>query len=102
MDRKVELIYDRDCPNVEAARAQLRKALAAVGAPAEWQEWDREAEGVPQYARRYGSPTILVDERDVEGEGTESDSNCCRVYAGENGRLQGVPPVDKIVDALRS
>ncbi len=102
MDRKVELIYDQDCPNVEAARAQLRKALAAVGVPAKWQEWDREAEGVPMYVRRYGSPTILVDERDVVGEGTESDSNCCRVYASENGRLQGVPPVDKIVSALRS
>lgn len=102
MTRKVELITAPDCPNVEAAREQLRQAFAAVGEAPIWLEWDREADGVPSYARSYGSPTVLVNGRDVVGEATESDANCCRVYEGENGRFQGVPAVEKIVAALKA
>jgi hypothetical protein len=45
---------------------------------------------------------VLVNGRDVVGEATESDANCCRVYEGENGRFQGVPAVEKIVAALKA
>lgn len=100
MTRKVELIIDRDCPNVAAARQQLNQAFAAIGLKATWTEWDREAQDAPPYARLYGSPTVLVDERDVDGEATESDANSCRVYLGADGRLQGVPAVERIVAAL--
>ena len=100
MTRKVELITDADCQNVEAAREQLRQAFAAVGEVPSWDEWDREADDAPEYARSYGSPTVLVNGRDVVGEATESDGNCCRVYEGANGRFQGVPAVEKIVAAL--
>ncbi len=101
MTRKVELITDPDCPNVEATREQLRQAFAAVGEIPAWDEWDREAEDAPAYARSFGSPTVLVDGRDVAGEATESDGNCCRVYKGTDGRFQGVPTVEKIIDALQ-
>jgi mercuric ion transport protein len=56
----VELIYDRDCPNVLDARANLVKALAASGREARWTEWDRSAPDSPSHVRGYGSPTILV------------------------------------------
>ncbi len=101
MNHKVELVYDRDCPNVAPARAQLRQALVEIGDSPEWQEWDRESADAPAYVKQYGSPTILVDGRDVDGTGTEADSNCCRVYAGADGRLNGVPSVEKIQAALR-
>lgn len=101
MTRKVELVYDHDCPNVEAARTQLRRALAETGQPPEWQEWDRESPAAPEYVKDYGSPTILVDGTDVAGEATEADSKCCRVYAGTDGRLQGVPSFEIISAALR-
>ena len=61
---KVELIYDADCPNVAATRARLIAAFAAAGLAPRWQEWQRGSEGSPEYARRFGSPTILVDGRD--------------------------------------
>ena len=101
MTRKVELITDRDCPNVEATREQLRQAFVAVGEPPAWDEWDRAADDAPLYARSYGSPTVLVDGRDVVGGETESDANCCRVYQGADGRLQGIPSVEEIVHALK-
>jgi hypothetical protein len=33
---KVELIYDDDCPNVEAARQQLRRAFQELGQSPAW------------------------------------------------------------------
>ena len=101
MSRKVELITDPECPNVEAAREQLRQAFAAVGESPSWDEWDLQAADVPAHAKLYGSPTVLVNGRDVVGEATESDANCCRVYEGKNGRFQGVPSLEEIVDALK-
>ncbi|MBT3786716.1 hypothetical protein HOF92_17200, partial [bacterium] len=65
---KIELIYDSDCPNVEKARRQLKEALAQSGLEESWKEWDRSARESPEYTRRYGSPTILVEGRDVAGE----------------------------------
>ena len=98
---RIELIYDTDCPNVESARAVLREAIAAEGLDEAWAEWDRESGDSPAYAREYGSPTILVDGLDVSGQGSESDANCCRVYAAADGALRGVPEVETVRAALR-
>jgi len=99
---KVELITDVDCPNVEAARANLMRAFSRVGLPARWTEWERDDPEAPAWVAEYGSPTVLVDGRDVSGDGGSSPSggNCCRVYDGEDGALTGVPPVELLVDAL--
>lgn len=51
----VELIYDRDCPNVERARANLVKALAVFGREARWSEWDRGALESPRCATNSSS-----------------------------------------------
>ena len=98
--KTIELIIDRDCPNVDGARAELRRALAGLELPLEWQEWDRESPDAPAHARKYGSPTVLVDGRDVAGDNTEGDANCCRVYAQADGRLRGAPSADLIRAAL--
>lgn len=98
----VELIYDLDCPNVSAARSQLMRAFAQSGAKPNWSEWDRSSTTSPEHARKYGSPTILVDGRDVAGEAPREDSTCCRLYRDENGGTQGVPPVGLIATALAS
>jgi hypothetical protein len=96
----VELLYFPDCPNVDAAREQLRRAFALVGAPAAWSEIDISASDAPGHLRQHGSPTVLVDGRDVTGD-VESGGSCgssCRVYAGSD--VRGVPPIDAIVSAL--
>ncbi len=97
---KVELIFDRDCPNVEAARQQLQRAFQQVGQPVEWVEWNRNDPAAPDYARRYGSPTILVDGADVADVLPLDGAACCRVYPSDDG-LQGVPPVEVIAAALQ-
>lgn len=98
---QVELIYDLECPNVTAARKALLQAFAACGLQPSWTEWDRRSPDSPERVLGFGSPTILVDGRDVAGSVPASDSDCCRVYEGQGNRLTGVPPVPLIAAALR-
>jgi mercuric ion transport protein len=97
---KIEFLYEQTCPNVADARAVLRAALAQAGLPVRWQEWERSDPAAPGYARRYGSPTILVDGQDVAGE-PPNDEPSCRIYAAEPGRHRGVPSVALIMKALQ-
>jgi len=96
----VELIYDAQCPNVEAARSRLREAFRAAGLPVSWQEWDRNDPGSPDRVRRFGSPTILVNGLDV-ALASPGEANSCRIYAQADGGFAGVPPVETIVAVLR-
>ena len=97
----VELIYDADCPNVPDARSQLIKAFTQIGMSARWREWERGAPDTPAYARAYGSPTILVDGKDIAGVLPDADAQACRVYGDERGKLGGIPSVAAICAALR-
>ena len=94
-----ELVYDRDCPNLESARAHLLKAFGQAGMTAHWSEYLIGDPAVPHHARGYGSPTILVDGRDVSG-GLPANEDSCRIYVDEQGRFSGVPAVHEIATAL--
>ena len=99
---RVELIYDRTCPNVDRARATIRAALIDVGLSPDWTEWDRDDTRTPAEFRGFGSPTILVNGRDVSGaEDFRAEANSCRVYADEEGGLSGVPSMRDITRAIR-
>ena len=100
--KKIELIYEKTCPNVDAARDQLKSALAQAGLEPAWLEWEVSDPKAPQYARIHGSPTILIDERDVSGAHPGDCRDNCRVYTDDKGALQTVPSIDKIVSALTS
>lgn len=99
---RVELIYDADCPNAAATRSLLISAFARTGASARWREWERSAPDTPAHARTYGSPTILVDGKDVAGPSPEADSAACRVYSAPGGVLARTPPLETICSALRA
>ncbi len=96
----IELIYEKTCPNIDPARAALLAALAQSGRPAHWQEWEQNDPDAPPIARRFGSPTVLVNGRDVAGEPPSGELPRCRIYADENGRVRGAPTVASIVAAL--
>jgi len=105
---RIEFIYELSCPNVADARTQLRLALEQAGLPVHWQEWEHNDPNSPAYARRYGSPSILVNGEDVAGEpapdavqrsaGTAAPS--CRIYTNSQGRNRGVPDAALIRAAL--
>ena len=94
----VELLYFPGCPNLPAAREQLRRALDEIGRRSEWIERDVTAPDAPAHVRGHGSPTILVDGKDVTGAEPAGGSSC-RVYLGSD--VRGVPPLEVIKVALR-
>lgn len=96
---KVELVFFAGCPHVEAAREAIRAALVAAGLPPRWREWNRDDSATPGHLRDYGSPTVLVNGRDIAP--VPADANCCRLYAGENGP-RGAPAAEAIRAALEA
>lgn len=99
---KVELIYNADCPNVTETRTRLVEAFAAAGLAPQWQEWRRDGHGSPEYARRFGSPTILVDGCDISSASAMDGSGACRIYTDATGQISGVPPLEDIQAALHA
>jgi len=99
----VELIYFRECPNISLARERLLQAFAAAGVTPQWQEWERHDPAIPGHARAYGSPTILINGRDVTGMEPSSDHTVsCRVYSSASSATDGAPNIDTIAAALRN
>jgi len=98
----VELIYDRDCPNVAEARAELMRAFSEAGIAVRWVEWDRGDPASPSYVRSYGSPTVLVNGKDVAGARPMKGVSCCRLYSSADGGFRGAPEAAMIAKALKS
>lgn len=90
----VDFVYDRDCPNVKAARANLMRAFARAGISARWKEHQIGSPESAAHVRGFGSPTILVDGVDVGGLAAGAE-DCCRVYEGG-----GAPSVEVIAAVL--
>lgn len=99
--KRIELIYDADCPNVDDAREQLRRACQVAGCEAQWTEWERSSPNAPGYVTTFGSPTILVDGSDVAGNAEVISGGCCRIYARRDGSYRGVPAMDQIIGVLQ-
>jgi len=91
-----ELIYASDCPNVTQARGNLLRAFAKAGIQARWIEWERHNADSPPYVQAFGSPTILVDGKDIAGAEPTGDISCCRLYRDNNEKAIGVPSVENI------
>lgn len=73
-ERTIDLVYFDGCPNADKARASLRAVLVGRS----WREWDLSSADTPEEFRRYGSPTVLVDGRDVTGEAGPTGAMACR------------------------
>ncbi len=99
----VDLIFDAECANLDAARSLLREAGTQLGMQLHWREWDRALESTPPAMRQCSSPTVLVNGSDVSDDrglpAPADGTNCCRIYLRQ-GRLSGVPTLDEIVSAL--
>lgn len=98
---KIELVYDSHCPNVQRTRENLRLALEQAGIKTGWQEWEHTDPDLPGHMRNFGSPTILVNGKDIILNTPHSQSDSCRLYTDINGELKGVPPIESIVNAIK-
>ncbi len=91
MPLRVDLVFDEGCPHVERARDNLRAALRQAGLPQVWVSW-RRSDRIPDRYRGYGSPTVLVQGRDVTGmRGVASGPACV---------ASGAPATASIADAI--
>jgi len=88
------------CPHRAVTIAHLREALAR-GGHADVAVIERMVSDLAEAAafRMRGSPTVLVDGRDLF-DGDAEPSLSCRLYPGEHG-LRGSPSVEALVAALR-
>ncbi|MBE7447324.1 MAG: MerC family mercury resistance protein [Deltaproteobacteria bacterium] len=93
----VDLVYSPDCPNVPLARTNLMLAFGRVDMKPHWSEHRIGDPDAPEHTRGYGSPTILVDGRDVAGEAPSSEVTC-RLYSGATR----APAAEQIAQALQS
>lgn len=101
MMTRVELIYDTDCPNVQHARRALLEGFSLAGLDPSWAEWDRKSPDSPVHARGYGSPTILVDGRDVADAAPGDGGSSCRLYRNGSGAFGGAPSAQQVAEILR-
>ncbi len=96
----IEILYVPGCPHLDVARRHLDGALEAAGVVALVRE---NAVGDAETAARRGmrgSPTVVVDGRDAVASDEPFGSLSCRLYSVD-GRLQGSPSVEQLVEALR-
>jgi len=99
---EIVLVFDVDCPNVESARSNLRKAVTDADLADSWHEIDQHDPATPVEYRYFGSPTILVDGQDVAGGAPGPSGDCCRLYHSSDGGYLGAPSVEQITAALAS
>ena len=99
---KVELLWWRGCPSTEAAHRALsdvmqRAGLDPGGIELREIETDEQAEA-EDFA---GSPTIVIDGRQVQPAADEPRGLTCRIYRLRDGRPSPVPDSADLRDALR-
>ncbi|MGB2954300.1 MAG: hypothetical protein WBB74_13045 [Gaiellaceae bacterium] len=98
---RIELLYWEGCPSYPEARELLEQVLRErkIHEPVEMREVKTQAEaeevGFP------GSPTILVDGRDVDPAGARGvPSLTCRIYHEPDGKVAPLPSRRQLEEAI--
>ncbi|HEX7476699.1 MAG TPA: hypothetical protein VF331_02730 [Polyangiales bacterium] len=104
MKHVVEILFFKGCPNVEPTREVVRAAIEQTCGhnAAEVVEVEVRNDEQAKALRFLGSPTVRVDEHDVDAASGASEAFGlqCRVYR-VGDRLSGTPPIAWIAAALR-
>lgn len=98
---KIELQYFPDCPSWQSALENLRSAIALEALPSTVElveVLDDEDAATRQFL---GSPSILVDGRDLWPESRDAYYMSCRMYRTPEG-LRGWPTAEMIRLQLRA
>lgn len=100
---KVEILYFEDCPNYGPLLTRVHALFDSAGIDADVVMCAVESESAAREQRFLGSPTVRVDDRDVEpGAGERSDYGLkCRLYRTAEG-ISGQPSDEWIMSAART
>jgi hypothetical protein len=101
---EIELLWWAGCPSTERALAELRLALRELGLDGtELKVTEIKTDEDADDAGFLGSPTILIDGRDLVPAGPDDAIGLsCRVYRRRDGRISPTPDPDDLRDALRA
>lgn len=88
----VTFLFYEDCPSYEPALERLREVLDEEGIDAEVEVVEVESEKQARELRFVGSPTILMNGKDVDPPPSDSYYTLtCRAYHLEDGRISPLP-----------
>ena len=91
MNIKIEVQYFNGCPNSKAVLEMVKKFVAESKLQIDFEEILVETQEDAEKYKFRGSPTILINRKDVEGlEENITPSLACRYY------INGLPTEDKI------
>lgn len=96
--RKVEIVVDSKCPNQKQVEERVKEAFALINRKPKYSVWVSDEEASPDYAKQFGSPTVLVNGKDVAGE-LPGNKDCCRIY-DNGGKIDGAPSAEIIATAI--
>src|SRR5512137_2218255 len=100
---RLSFLYDEDCPSHEVALERLQQVLAEEGIEAEVEVVKIETDAQAEQWRFVGSPTILVDGRDIDPPPPNVQfALTCRAYRREDGRISPLPTPELIRRSLRA
>jgi hypothetical protein len=98
----VELLFWEGCPSHPRALADLRAAMADLGLdPNTVTVREIDTHELARRERFVGSPTIRIDDVDVQPADGEPFGLACRVYHRRDGRISPTPDPADVRDALR-
>lgn len=90
-------MYFDGCPNWQVTDANLARLADEFGF--ELERCQVETDEDAQRLQFRGSPTVLIDGRDVFATGDEPIGLSCRMYRTDHG-LAGAPSVEQLHDVL--
>ena len=97
MNIKIKVQYFNGCPNSEAALEMVKKFVAESELQIDFEEILVETQEAAEKYKFRGSPTILINGKDVEGlEENKTPSLACRYY------INGLPTEDKIREMVNN
>ena len=99
---RVSFFYYEDCPSYDLALERLRKVMAEEDIPGEVEIVKVETEEQARELRFVGSPTIRVDDQDIDPPSDPRYALACRAYHLADDRISPLPSKDMIRRAVRS
>jgi hypothetical protein len=99
--RRITFLFWEDCQSQDDAVRRLKKVLAEERMDAEIETICVQSEGEAKRLQFAGSPTILVDGKDIQPPTTAHYSLACRAYHLEDGRISPLPSESMIRKALK-
>jgi len=99
--RQVKFLYWEDCQSHDEALARLKKVLREDNINAEVEVIRIQTDEEARELRFIGSPTILVDGKDIQPPTTSRYGLVCRAYFLEDGRVSPLPSETMIRAAFK-